>query len=313
MGLDDAQIADWRLPSKGSAARKKGGKSEPVQTSWWLSALTAVGGAFTEGLGAPNLLEVASEDKERAEAMKGDLEDKGLLLEDRSELFSDAGGSNEVAEAFAFVTDWRDAILLASAEAAFDFQTGTGRRSPTRVRNQARAAASERARLALFDDPAGGGGGGSGAARPVYVAPDRRVVEEFVGDKQIVLTGRRRPELNSIVDAYMADHRRQWEGKSVDPKQTVMERIRGTAEYKRIHTLRGEAADENSWVNARQDRLMQLGVGAKAAEARGIELAATGASLANIDVGKFQAGRGRKDITMMRRLEKVAEQIGGQI
>jgi hypothetical protein len=166
-----------------------------------------------------------------------------------------------------------------------------------------------------FTDPGSGrppsGGGGSGRAR--YVAPDRRLVEEFVGDKMIVLTGKRQPELQKIVDAYMSADRKAYEGKSIDPKAEVMEKIRDLSEYKRIHKLRGEATDENTWVNQRQQRLQQLGVTSAAAGARGIDLAAVGTNLNDIDAGKFQLGRGRKDITLMNRLEKVAQQVGGTL
>lgn len=167
----------------------------------------------------------------------------------------------------------------------------------------------------FFTDPAGGSGSGSGrgAGAPAYVAPDRRTVEEFIGDKMIVLTGKRQPELQKFVDNFMRDAKKQWEGGSIDPQATALEDIRGTAEYKRIHTLRVDSMDENTWVNARQARLTQLGLGAAAAEARGIELAVTGTNLNDIDIGKFQIGRGRKDITLMNRLEKVAEQIAGQL
>ena len=162
-----------------------------------------------------------------------------------------------------------------------------------------------------WTDPANRTGSGRGGGRAAYVGPDRRVIEEYVGDKMIVLTGKRQPELQTIVDAYMNAAKQAFEGKEVDPKAEVLERIRGLAEYKRIHTLRGEGTDENGWVNRRQDRLEQLGMGSDAASARGIELAATGTALANMDVGKFQTARGRKDITLMNRIERTAKTIGG--
>ena len=155
--------------------------------------------------------------------------------------------------------------------------------------------------------------GGRGGGRPKYVAPDRRTVEEWVTDKLIILTGQKQPEMEAIIDSYMSAHKSQFEGKSIDPAAEAVEKIRGLAEYQRIHTLRPDAADENTWVSSRQNRLTQLGVGAKDAASRGIALAATGASAVDIDAGKFQLGKGRQDITMMNRLEKVAEQIAGNI
>ena len=155
--------------------------------------------------------------------------------------------------------------------------------------------------------------GGRGGSRPKYPAPDRRTVEEWVGDKLIILTGAKQPELQKIVDSYLKAHKAQWEGKAIDPAAEAIEKIRGLGEYKRIHTLRPDAADEDTWVSSRQNRLTQLGVGAKDAASRGIALAATGANTVDIDAGKFQIGKGRKDITMMNRLEKVAEQVAGNL
>ncbi len=300
-----AEIADWRLTDKGGAVKKTGGRVATAQTNWWQVVL----GSFAPGAGDPNILLATEQNREKVDRIKAELEDRGLLLQARGDLFPEEADEGSLADAqrVAAVFDIRDAILLDAAEALFNVEAGVGRRHPTRTRREARAEAM------LFTDPADRSGGGGAGGGPKYVAPDRRVVEEFVGDKQIVLTGKRQPELNATVNAYMVDHRRQWEGQSVDPKQTVLEMIRGTTEYKRIHTLRGEATDENTWVNRRQDRLTQLGLTAKAAEARGIELAATGASLVDIGAGKFQAGKGRKDITMMNRLEKVAEQVGSAL
>ena len=42
-------------------------------------------------------------------------------------------------------------------------------------------------------------------------------------------------------------------------------------------------------------------------------MAATGAAVADIDAGKFQMGRGRKDITLMNRLEKAAAGIARRL
>jgi len=318
-------ILDWRIPDiMGSNAWDAvGGYLDPIPDDgdWWNSPVgniqkgSAVASLLTNpALGAPQAYGawLYGQFNEQREIAK--LEETDDVLQDRSDFLD--GSIEEEQLAVATMFDVRDGILLDAAEALFNVGMESGRgRHPTRARGRGptdHVPGSGNPNSDRYSDPAGGSSG-SGRGGPQYVAPDRRLIEEFVGDKQIVLTGRRRPELNSIVDAFMADHKRQFEGASVDPGATVLEKIRDTAEYKRIHTLRADSADENTWVNSRQDRLTQLGVGAAAAEERGIELAATGANLANIDVGKFQTGRGRKDITMMRRLEKVAEQIGGTI
>ena len=205
------------------------------------------------------------------------------------------------------ITVFRDAILLEAAEqyynknaSDFQYESPIGPPGPNSIEA-----------YNYFNDPANRSGSGSGSRGPQYVAPDRRQVEEYVGDKMIVLTGKRQPELSKFVDAYLADAKAAFEGASVDPAMGVLENIRGTAEYKRIHTLRDEATDENTWVNRRQQRLEQLGLSSAQAGGRGIELAATGANLNDIDTGKLQTARGRKDITLMNTIEQTAKTIGG--
>lgn len=322
------EVTDWRSPSEQVGQRMYGTTPPPPtqDRSWWDVVTGMV--PFSREIKASHY---AAE--ERKEEVRQGYQDRGVYLRDTSGSFGPSGpqgshtdshpyfsgtaypnmslsdfnqGYSREDENVAYIFDVRDAILMNTADALMkqSGDAGFGIQGPP-----FRPPVDD----SMFTDPSGGSGsrGGGGGGGPKYIAPDRRVIEELVGDKQIVLTGKRRPELNKIVDAFMRDHKRQFEGVSVDPKQTIMEDIRATAEYKRIHTLRGEATDENTWVNQRQDRLEQLGLGSKAAEARGIGLATTGAALASIDIGKFQAGKGRKDITMMRRLEKVAEQVGG--
>ena len=203
------------------------------------------------------------------------------------------------------ITMFRDAILLEAAEQYFN-------KSESQFQYESPIGPPGPPPPNFFTEPAGGSGSG-GRGGPKYVAPDRRQVEEYVGDKMIVLTGKRQPELGKFVDKYLAAAKAAFEGKSIDPASETLENIRGLAEYKRIHTLRAEGTDENTWVNRRTQRLEQLGMGSGAAAARGIELAATGATLANIDIGKAQTARGRKDITLFNRLEKVAAGIGSRL
>ena len=201
------------------------------------------------------------------------------------------------------ITVFRDAILLDAAEQYFNNQSSN-------FQYESPIGPPERPPVNFFTDPAGGGSGSGGRAGPEYVAPDRRVIEEWVGDKLIILTGAKQPELQEIVDAYLSADRQAFEGKSIDPAAEATAKIRGLAEYKRIHTLRPDAAQEDTWVSSRQNRLTQLGVGAADAAERGILLAATGANTVDIDVGKFEIGKGRKDITMLNRLAKTADQMG---
>jgi len=164
-----------------------------------------------------------------------------------------------------------------------------------------------------FVDPVTPRRTGGGSSRPKYVAPDRRTVEEWVNDKMIILTGAKQAEGPALVDAWMKAHKNAFEGKSIDPNAEVIERIRNSGEYQRIHGLRPDLADEDTWVSSRQNRLTQLGVGAKEAAARATGLAAAGTNLNDIDISKVQLSRGRKDITLFSKLEKAAAGIARRL
>lgn len=111
-----------------------------------------------------------------------------------------------------------------------------------------------------FDDfpdiPGGGGGGGGGFAGPVYEAPDRRVVEDYVRGVSVSLLGGIPDEgyIQKFTDLYMKDHRRDFDtpDRVIDPAQSVVEAFRQTAEYQTIHKLRPESEDERGWVAARR-------------------------------------------------------------
>jgi len=134
---------------------------------------------------------------------------------------------------------------------------------------------------------AGRGGGG-----PRYQAPDRRAVDEAVENQMILLTGRIDPQLvSSITDDYMRDDRRRFEGASVDPNQTLMERIRQTAEYEQIHEGRPDSAPENTWVSNQRNAFLQGGGTMHSAEQRGIDLATVGAAPTTESAGIFEASR----------------------
>jgi hypothetical protein len=281
---------------------------------------TAVG--FWDGLFGPDAIKVAvggmplylyehlTDTDVEAEA-----EAAGKVLEDPEDIAERMGYASLDDMNVSSVIDVRDALLAMAAEGGFnmvrDIQILADRISPGHA-GQYRDIDS-----ALFGDPAGGSGSGSGRGRsggggggPVYVAPDRRVVEEFVKDKMIVLTGKNQPEFKKVVDDYMRDHKKMAEGASVDPKATVMEGIRGLDEYKRIHKMRQESQDESTWISVRQQRLEQLGLSGANAASRAQAFAAGGVNVNDIDLGAYQYSKGRKDISLMRKLDKVAGQIG---
>ena len=336
MGIEDRNFADWRTPKGTSASGKIGAKDavqfvEPPKGVTWYDPWTWSNSYlfnprpeydqtqdFDQGQREQQLQEEGRRQQDpRDSALFAQETGDGLTPIERHKLWVDRDkGDNESLVKFypvereadfgsglAGALRWRDSVLARIADNYINSQD-------PRFQYDSPIGPPDQPGRSIFTDPGDRGRSGSGRGGPQYVGPDRRTIEEFVGDKMIVLTGKRQPELQAIVDKYMKDHKAQSEGASIDPGFGVLSNIRELAEYKRIHTLRAEATDENTWVNRRQDRLTQLGVGQKAAAARGIELAAIGTNLVDIDVGKFQMGRGRKDITLMNQLAKTADQMG---
>ena len=107
----------------------------------------------------------------------------------------------------------------------------------------------------IFDAGPGGEGGGGGFAAPVYKAPDRREIEDWVRGKLTSLVGSSDPDvrLQDFTDLYMKDHRRNWDSPSreIVPEMSVIEAIRNEGDYQRIHTLRPEGVDESAWIKDR--------------------------------------------------------------
>jgi hypothetical protein len=122
----------------------------------------------------------------------------------------------------------------------------------------------------ITGDPLGGfptslpdGDGGSGSLAPIYVQPDRRVIEDLVKGTMVslvgtVLDGR----LGEVVDLYMSEHKKNFDTleSTIDPSQSVLERIRNTAEYKFVHKNRPASADERTWVSDRLTAAAQGGL-----------------------------------------------------
>ena len=52
----------------------------------------------------------------------------------------------------------------------------------------------------------------------------------------------------------MKEHRRNFdtETEEIEPRQSVLAAIRETTEYKRVHALRPEGADERTWIGGRR-------------------------------------------------------------
>lgn len=131
----------------------------------------------------------------------------------------------------------------------------------------------------LFDVGGFGGGGGGGFAGPVYVAPDRRVVMDFVKGTLVSLVGTVPEEhVERLTDLYMTEHRRNFDtlDKEIDPAQSVLEEVRKTPEYKSIHKLRPESEDERNWIAQRRAAAEQGGLDVEQQEDFAIEQATVG-------------------------------------
>lgn len=164
----------------------------------------------------------------------------------------------------------------------------------------------------VFEQPSGGGRGGGGGAAPVYVAPnygrpDEATVQEQVKAQVVATLGTLNQSLiDRAVEEYMAKDREAFdqqneaerarfgskaggEFQQVDPWSAALAVIRGSAEYKDLHSLRPEGVDEMEWVAGRQDTLRQIGLTAGSAENLGIDQARVGSTNeALVDAGEMQ-------------------------
>lgn len=137
-----------------------------------------------------------------------------------------------------------------------------------------------------FSLPGGGGFGGfGGGGGPQYIGPDEGLVRDFVKSRLVALVGRAdEKRIDALTALYLKDDKRAFKGASVDPKQSVTEKIRSYGDYKRIHELRPDSANEDTWISQQSQAL--IGGGATAGEAD--ELAAT---FAQIGANPTQAGQ----------------------
>lgn len=160
----------------------------------------------------------------------------------------------------------------------------------------------------------GGGGGGSRAVGPVYVPPDRRAVEEMVRGQLISKLGKiDAAYVDNITDAYMRDHKRAWEGESIDPNMTVLEEVRNTEDYKKIHQLRPDSIDENSWVSSQEAAFLQGGGRVSASQDRARDLAAAGATpdARNAQLSEFSQGFTTNGF--FNRMKKAADNVASRV
>lgn len=131
----------------------------------------------------------------------------------------------------------------------------------------------------------GGGGGASSSVGPVYRAPDRRVVEDYVSGLLVNLVGHiPEREVARLADIYMRDHRRNWQSTAaeIDPQASVVEAIRGTGYYQNIHKLRPDSEDERTWVASRRAAAAAGGLNVERREEFSIMQAAVGGDVEDV-------------------------------
>ena len=125
----------------------------------------------------------------------------------------------------------------------------------------------------------GGGGGRGGAIGPVYRAPDRRTIEDQVTGQVANLLGAVDEDfVQEFTNLFMTEDRRNFDSKDkqIDPGTSVVEAIRNTAEYKRIHKLRPDSVDERTWISRRRSLGESGGLAESELEQFGIDQATIG-------------------------------------
>ncbi|KKM39541.1 hypothetical protein LCGC14_1564320 [marine sediment metagenome] len=164
-------------------------------------------------------------------------------------------------------------------------------------------------------DPSGGPGGG--ARGPVYQAPDRDAVEEFLQTFQVATTGQlEQGLLDQAVDSYLTTHRQDFDDKNQrhDPQVAAYNVIRNSTSYKDIHELRPESENEMQWVTGQQARLRMVGLNSEESQRLGIQLARVGANAeANKDAANqaFLGTTGRVAKDQRNSLKKSASAVLG--
>jgi len=148
-------------------------------------------------------------------------------------------------------------------------------------------------------------GGGRGGGGPKYQGPDRRAVEEAVEDQMILLAGGiDAGAVSSIVDSYLRDDKRRFEGKDIDPNQTLLEGVRALQTYKDIHQNRPEQANEKTWISNQRQAFLQGGGSMQNADQRAIDLATIGAAPSTASADNFELARGRTTVGFMDKIKK---------
>ncbi len=158
-----------------------------------------------------------------------------------------------------------------------------------------------------------GGGGGGGSFGPEYIKPDERVVQDFVTGTMVSLTGTvLDDEFDRIVAIYMTDHRRNFDSldATIDPSQSVVEAVRSTEEYGRIHALRPDSADERTWISDRRKAAARGGLTEGRQEDFAITQATVGGDIDDVEVAGSVAQlqtSGKATGIIERRMRSVAE------
>lgn len=127
----------------------------------------------------------------------------------------------------------------------------------------------------------GGGSRSGGSAVRTYAGPDSGLVEDWVKSKLVTLVGKASGDrIKMLTNEYFTADRKAFGGESIDPKQTVLEKIRTFDDYTRIHELRSDAQDEDTWISGQMSQLLNAGVSGQQAEELAIDFAQAGVAQA---------------------------------
>ena len=152
--------------------------------------------------------------------------------------------------------------------------------------------------------------GAKGAAGPRYNPPDSNLVSDWVEGQLQVLVGDIDPGRSVMLrDLYLRADRQAFDGQAVDPRQSVLERIRTFDDYQTIHRLRPDSINEAEWIPAQVGGLIKAGVRNAIIEKRAIQQATAG--VAPVEAGAAaniteMMGTGRPLPAFMQNIQDVA-------
>ncbi len=126
-------------------------------------------------------------------------------------------------------------------------------------------------------------------------------------------------QADHLTDLFLREHRRNFDNPSreIDPAQSVVENIRKTGDYKRIHKLRPESVDERDWISERLRETVRGGLQTDQQEDFAIAQATAGGDVKDIAEAaatqQFQVSGQAPDIIRNEMLEATRAMFAGVV